>query len=277
MKRIILRPRHAPALRVDVRGLTPSALGPLSADDIERVPLWHGTERIELGSLFNVRVSDAAHDTDVPTLVFAGDMRHFDRIGWEMAEGRVIVEGDAGDYAGARMAGGALVIDGNAGSHAACEMSGGRIEIGGNAGDFAAGALPGDLDGMRGGQLIVRGNAGARFGDRMRRGMALVFGDAGDFAASRMVAGTIGIGGSVGEHLAYGMRRGTVVLPTTGASSSFRFAENHGDVDVFSRLMVRSLSREGGCFSELSLGGMRRFVGDVSVDGKGEVMVGVRS
>jgi formylmethanofuran dehydrogenase subunit C len=271
MKRITLRIRHAPALRIDARTLLPATLAQRSAGEIERLPLWHGTQRIALAELFEVRVDDAPDDP--PSLILAGDMRRFDRIGWKMDGGHLAVQGNAGDLAATLMTAGTFVVDGDAGSFAACQLCGGRVEVRGNVGDFAAGALPGDLDGMRGGTLIVRGDAGARFGDRMRRGTALVYGNAGAFAASRMVAGTIGIAGGVGAHLAYGMRRGSLLL--VGAEPVFndRFAENHGDIDVFGRLLCRSLVAEGGPFGELAQASMRRLVGDVSVDGKGEVLL----
>jgi formylmethanofuran dehydrogenase subunit C len=90
-----------------------------------------------------------------------------------------------------------------------------------------------------------------------------------------MVAGTIGIAGEVGEHLAYGMRRGSLVLPGALPLLANRFKENHGDVDVFWRLMSRSLAREGGAFAALAHIKPRRLVGDISVDGQGEVLVAV--
>jgi formylmethanofuran dehydrogenase subunit C len=274
MKRITLRPSHVPALRIDARALLPASLAALAASEIEHVPLWHGTQRLALAELFDVRLDDDVSG-DTPCLVFSGDVRRFDRVGWNMDGGQLIVEGSVGDLAGGQMTAGSIVVAGDSGRFTACELAGGRIEIGGNAGDFAAAALPGDMDGMRGGTLIVRGDAGERFGDRMRRGTALVFGNAGAFAASRMVAGTIGIAGEVGEHLAYGMRRGSLVLPGALPSLANRFKENHGDVDVFWRLMSRSLAREGGAFAALAHIKPRRLVGDISVDGQGEVLVAV--
>lgn len=271
MKRITLHLKHQPVLRIDARTLLPVSLAALAAGEIERLPLWHGTERLALADLFDVHIDDASSNT--LGLMFAGDLRRFDRIGWKMDGGELIVEGNAGDLTGAQMTAGTLVVSGDSGSFTACELAGGRIEIAGNTGDFAAAALPGDMDGMRGGALIVRGNAGERFGDRMRRGTALVFGNAGAFAASRMVAGTIGIAGSVGEHLAYGMRRGSLVLASAPALLGDRFAENHGDIGVFWRLLSRSLAREGGAFGALVERSPRRLVGDASVEGKGEVLL----
>jgi formylmethanofuran dehydrogenase subunit C len=271
MKRITLRIKAPPALRIDARTLLPGTLAALGVGEIERLPLWHGTERITVADLFDVHTY-ATPDAD-PAIVFQGDLRRFDRIGCAMDGGAIVVEGDVGDLMGAQISAGSIVVSGDSGSFAACEMAGGRIEISGDAGDFAAAPLPGSMDGMRGGTLVVRGDAGERFGDRMRRGTALVFGSAGAFAASRMVAGTIGIAGNVGEHLAYGMRRGSLILPGVGPlDGATRFVENHADVGVFWRLITRSLAREGGMFGELVRREPLRFVGDVSVDGRGELL-----
>ncbi|MFX1675921.1 formylmethanofuran dehydrogenase subunit C [Paraburkholderia sp. A2WS-5] len=272
MKRITLRVKTAPALRIDARSLLPAALAPLSDSEVARLPLWHGTERIALADLFDVRMHTTP-DAE-PCIAFEGDLRRYDRVGCAMDGGTIVVDGDVGDLAGAQMSAGALTVRGSSGAFAACEMAGGRIEIGGNTGDFAAAALPGSMDGMRGGTLIVRGHAGERFGDRMRRGTALVFGDAGAFAASRMVAGTIGIAGSVGEHLAYGMRRGSLILPDArNVPATNRFVEIHAEVSVFWRLVTRSLAKEGGAFGDLAKWTPRRLAGDVSVDGRGEVFI----
>lgn len=272
MKRITLRVKSAPALRIDARTLLPATLAPLCESEAARLPLWHGTERIALADLFDVRMH--ATPEAESCIAFEGDLRRFDRVGCALAGGTIVVDGNVGDLAGAQMSAGTLVVSGSSGAFAACEMAGGRIEIGGNTGDFAAAALPGSMDGMRGGTLVVRGHAGERLGDRMRRGTVLLFGDAGAFAASRMVAGTIGIAGGVGDHLAYGMRRGSLILPAIRQlPQTNRFVENHAEVSVFWRLITRSLAREGGAFGELAQQTPRRFAGDISVDGRGELLI----
>jgi formylmethanofuran dehydrogenase subunit C len=272
MKRITLRLKQTPALRIDVRGLLPAWLAELTAQDIGAIGLWHGAERIGVGDLFAVEVGDSARDA--PQIVFEGDMQRFDRIGARMDAGHIFVEGHAGDFAGLQMSAGTLHIAGDCGSFAGCELAGGRIEIRGNAGDFAGAALPGDMDGMRGGTLVIHGDAGARLGDRMRRGTIAVFGSAGAFVASRMVAGTIAIAGKVGEHPAFGMRRGSLVLLDSAWPATQRFAENSSDIDVFWRLLVPTLAREGGAFAMLSrTHAPTRLRGDVSVQGKGEILL----
>jgi len=262
-----LRAKQAPALRVDLRGVTPAALATRSRAEVERWLVGHGKGLVPLGEFFGVEVRDD------DTLVFEADLSRFDRVGWQMDGGRLQVEGDVGDYVGGGMHAGELVVRGNALALAACEMAGGQLTIAGDAGDFAASTLPGSMDGMRGGTLIVRGNAGARFGDRMRRGTALVFGDVGDFAASRMVAGTIAIGGRPGAHVGYGMRRGSVVFAGAAPGTSATFVPAVAEATVFWQLLARDLARHGGPWATLPQRRIERRLGDLAAGGKGELIV----
>lgn len=271
--RITLTLKQAPALRVDLRGVTPAALAALSVAEIERLTVTHGTQMLPLAELFGVARSESTGDID--ELRFVGDLARFDRVGWQMTGGRVVVDGSVGDYAGGGMTAGELQVAGSAGALAACEMAGGRLTVAGDVGDFAASTLPGSMDGMRGGTFIVKGHAGARFGDRMRRGTALVIGDAGDFLASRMVAGTIAVGGAAGSHVGYGMRRGSVVFAASnsGPAISSTFVPAVADALVFWQLLSRDLARHGGPFTGLPARAIRRYLGDVAAGGKGELIV----
>ena len=266
MSGFTLRAKQVPALRVDLRGVTPTTLAALSMADVERIPVGHGNQLVALAEFFHI----ATRDDDA--LVFAADLKRFDRVGWQMNGGRLIVEGNSGDYAGACMSAGEMTVQGDAGALAACEMAGGALAIAGSAGDFAASTLPGSMDGMRGGTLIVRGHAGARFGDRMRRGSALVFGNAGDFLASRMVAGTIALGGTAGAHVGYGMRRGSVVFAGMAPAASPTFVPAVADAAVFWQLLSRDLARHGGVFADLPLRRIERRLGDLAAGGKGELI-----
>jgi len=260
--------RHAPAVRVDLRGVLPAALAGLSAAQVEQVRVGHGRALVPLGEFFAVRP-----EGDDGVLRFEGDLSRFDRVGWLMAGGRLNVDGPAGHYAGGCMSGGELRVNGAVGLLAGCEMAGGTLTVDGDAGDFAAGTLPGSMDGMRGGTLIIKGNAAARFGDRMRRGTALVFGNAGDFLASRMVAGTIGIGGQAGAHVGYGMRRGSVVFATSAPEIAPTFVPALVDAQVFWQLLARDLARHGGPFEALPSRAITRHLGDLASDGRGELIL----
>ncbi|MFZ2650787.1 MAG: formylmethanofuran dehydrogenase subunit C [Burkholderiaceae bacterium] len=265
-----LRSKQTPALRVDLRGATPLALASLTSAAVERFPVAYGNSLVALAEFFYVEPGADA------TLRFAADLARFDRVGWQMEGGRLIVEGNVGDYAGACMRGGEMTVQGSARDLAACEMAGGTLRIAGDAADFAASTLPGSMDGMRGGSLIVQGKAGARFGDRMRRGTAVVFGDTGDFLASRMVAGTIAIGGSCGVNCGLGMRRGSVVFAGTAPQVPLTFVQGIAQTPVFWQLLARDLARHGGVFADLPSRRMKRWLGDLSAGagaGKGELIL----
>jgi formylmethanofuran dehydrogenase subunit C len=268
-----LRLRSAPTLRVDLRGITPAACAGLAPAQVERLTVTHGNETLPLAECFTVTPGDGADDA----LVFEGDLSRFDRIGWQMSGGAIVVDGNGGDYVGGGMSGGAVTVRGHVGALAACEMAGGTLTIEGKVGDFAASTLPGSMDGMRGGTLIVKGSAGDRFADRMRRGTALVFGDVGDFLTSRMVAGTVAVGGSVGAHVAYGMRRGSVVLAGAAQASETIIAPTFvpalADAAVFWQLLARDLARHGGPFANLPARRIARHLGDLGAGGKGELIV----
>jgi formylmethanofuran dehydrogenase subunit C len=266
---IVLRLVREPALRVDLRGVTPAALGALNDAQIARHAVWHGNERAPLAEFFAVE-RRASGDDDV--LRFAGDMARFDFLGAGLDSGSIAVDGDAGDYLGLAMTAGSIAVRGSAGMFAACEMCGGSVHVAGGVGDFAAAARPGSMDGMRGGTLVVDGNAGARLGDRMRRGLVAVRGAAGDFAASRLVAGTIAIGGAIGANPAFGMRRGTLLLTHAPPRLAPTFVPSAHDFGVFWRLLGRHLHALGEPFAALAARRPLRFVGDLAVDGKGEVI-----
>jgi len=271
MTRIRLTLKQAPALRVDLRGVTPAALAGLAPAQIERVPVTHGMQTLPLAEFFAVSCDDAPDAA--AELMFEGDLSRFDRIGWQLAGGRIVVVGSVGDYAGACMSAGEMQVQGRAGMLAACEMAGGTLSIDGDVGDHAASSLPGSMDGMRGGTLIVRGRAGDRFADRMRRGSALVFGDVGDFLASRLVAGTIAVGGQAGAHVGYGMRRGSVVFAGGRSNIAPTFVPALADAAVAWQLLARDLARHGGPFTALPARRIVRHLGDLAADGRGELIV----
>ncbi len=262
--------KQAPTLRLDLRGLSPHALSSFSAAQVEQRPIGCGNRQHALAEWFNV------HPIADTVLHFEGDLSRCDRVGWQMDGGQLIVDSGVGHYAGAGMRGGEMHVHGHAGLQAACEMAGGHLTIDGNVGDFAASPLPGSMDGMRGGSLIVKGHAGARFADRMRRGTAVVCGDVGDFVASRLVAGTVLVGGRCGAHVAYGMRRGSLVLAGPHPAQPASFVPAQANADVMWQLLARDLARQlaphDRRFAELPGRRTHRVLGDLAVDGTGELI-----
>jgi formylmethanofuran dehydrogenase subunit C len=264
-----LQLRQTPALRVDLRGITPTSLAGLNPAAVEQLPVGYGNAMVPLAEFFSVTPA-----SDDGTLVLEGDLSRVDRIGWQMDGGRVLVDGPAGDQAGGCMRAGELLIEGSAGVLLGCEMAGGTLVVEGDAGDFGASTLPGSMDGMRGGTMVIKGQVGSRFGDRMRRGTVLVFGDAGDFLASRMVAGTIALGGRAGAHAGYGMRRGSLVFAAGREAADLpdTFVPAGAEAAVFWQLLARELARHGGPFESLPRRPIARHLGDRAVGGKGELI-----
>lgn len=258
--------KTAPALRLDLRGL--SQLAGLSAADVERLPLPCGSGTLALAECFTVRAGGAEGD-----LRLEGDLSRCDRIGWGWAGGTLTVQGPAGHYLAAGMKAGRVEVHGHAGDLAACEMAGGELHVHGNLGDLVASHLPGSMDGMRGGLVHVHGSVGARCGDRMRRGLLLIEGDAGDFLASRLVAGTLAVAGRCGAHPGYGMRRGSLFFAGAAPELPVTFLPAGGEVPVAWQLLARDIARHGGLFAGLAQRPHSRWLGDVSVAGKGEVWV----
>jgi formylmethanofuran dehydrogenase subunit C len=105
----------------------------------------------------------------------------------------------------------------------------------------------------------------------MRRGLIVVNGDAGDYAGGRMVAGTIVLKRGVGRGAGFGLRRGSLILleqpkellPTFGDCGVLEFD--------YLRLLERSFRAAGNA---IKLGDRaRRLMGDMSVLGKGEMLI----
>lgn len=194
-------------LPIEVEGVLPERCAGLPLAEVERLPIFHGREKLPLAEFFEV-----AGTTDDLELVFRGDGRGVHFIGAGMTKGRIQVEGNAGRHLGAQIRDGVIVVQGNCSDWAGAEMRGGRIEIRGNCGHQPGAAYRGSPRGMRGGELLIFGDAGNEVGARMRRGLIAVGGRAGDAAGYAMLAGTILIFGEVGKRPGGNMRRGTIGL-----------------------------------------------------------------
>jgi formylmethanofuran dehydrogenase subunit C len=260
--------RQPPPLRLSLAGITPETLGALSEGEIARLPLRRGNRQETLGDWFSVERAGGPAER----LVIAADDDRLDEIGAGLSAGEIVVEGSTGAHAGRAMAGGALLIEGNAGYGAATAMRGGRLRIAGNAGDQLGGALPGDNLGMREGLVLVGGSAGSGAGDRMRRGTIVIAGDAGPFCATRLFAGTIVVGGRLGPHPGILMRRGSLVALGPAPPAPSGFAECGVHDLTLGKLVARFLAAEG--FSALAerLEPLRRWLGDLAIPGRGEIL-----
>jgi formylmethanofuran dehydrogenase subunit C len=253
---------------IELAGILPERLGGLGPADVARLAVCRGGRSVTLGDAFDVK----AEGEDGTLLVRTAGHR-VDGIGQGMIEGRVVVEGDAGDRVGARMRGGVIAVRGSVGTHAGAAMSGGAIDVRGDAGDFLAAALPAEPRGMTGGLVTVRGGAGARTGERMRRGMVIVDGPVGAFCGAFMVAGTVAAGGGCGPHAGYGMRRGTLLFGRATGTPPRGFVDGGRHDLVFLRLLSRHAGDPEGWLAARPLSTARRWIGDVSEGGLGEILV----
>jgi formylmethanofuran dehydrogenase subunit C len=266
---LVLTLKGVPAQRVDLSPLAPDCLRTAGVD-VARIELVSGNRRIAAGDLFDVVPGDPGD------IVIRGDCRRLDFIGRDMREGTLTVEGDAGAWLGHGLRGGRLHVRGGVGPWAAAAMSGGIIEVDGDAGDFLGGALPGAMRGMSGGIVAVAGGTGARAGDRMRRGTIVVAGSAGAHPGSRMIAGTLVVlGGEGGVRPGYLMKRGTLLLRHPPQRLLPSFADCGVHELGFLRLLSGSLQGIGRIRPMLDGLGLRvrRFMGDLEIGGKGEILV----
>lgn len=269
MTALTLTLKTEPRQRVDVSPLLPETLAGLTTADIGAIPLQIGNRQVPTGELFSIAGDEPA------TLVFQGVTGKLDFVGRGMRDGEIRVEGDAGSYLGMQMRGGRITVTGSVAAYAACEMKHGTIVIEGNAGDFLGAALPGNKKGMAGGWVVVRGRVGDRAGDHLRRGSILIEGDVGAYVGSRMVAGTIAVLGKVGPHPGYGMGRGTLLLAQAPDTIPPTFNDCGTHTLGFIPLLLKDYAHLDTAFSGMAanLRRVRRYAGDMSGLGKGEILV----
>ena len=106
----------------------------------------------------------------------------------------------------------------------------------------------------------------------MRRGLILIEGNAGDYCGSRMIAGTIGVLGELGQYTAFNMRRGTLLL--NNLPSLHATIQDCGTHTLpFLNLLFKSFKHYNTSFNNISTQRVQRFVGDAAYKGNGEILV----
>lgn len=269
MSGLVFTLRGEPEQRLDLSPLTPERLKGLSLEEIATLELQTTKWRVTAGDIFQIQEGDPA---DVR---FDGGSERFDRIGHEMTVGSITIDGDVGSQAGRLMAGGVLDIRGNSGPWAGSGMKAGHIKISGNAGDWLGGPLAGELAGMRGGLIHVEGSAGREAGHRLRRGTVFIEQNAGVYVGRSMIAGTLMVGGKAGALPGYSMRRGTIVLGQLPEELSPTFTYCGRFELVFAQLLLSELRDAKIRASAILAKPLRRYAGDLAVEGKGEILLPV--
>ncbi len=207
MRELRLRLKEKPDVCLEVEGILPNVVADMGVEEIENLQIQYGNRRVKLSEFFDVSVEKS----EVPRIVFEGDMGRVKRIGWGMDGGEIIVEGDAGMYLGAFMKDGRIIVKGNVGHFSALNMKGGEIVIEGNAGDYLCASYRGEWRGMNGGRVIVKGDVGKELGSYIRDGKIVVEGTADDFAGANMRGGLIVLNVAKAR-LGAGMIAGSIVV-----------------------------------------------------------------
>jgi formylmethanofuran dehydrogenase subunit C len=267
---ITLTPTATLTVPLEAESITPDAFAGRTRADVERLPVFHGNATAVLADFFTVQ-----GDAD-ETVRLEGDCSRIKYLGKGMTRGRLEVQGDAGMHLGAEMRGGEIQVHGNAGDWTGAEMRGGSIVVSGRVGHLLGAAYRGSTKGMRGGTILVQGPAGNEAGCAMRRGLIVVGGDAGDFAGVSMLAGSLFVLGRLGIRAGAGMKRGTIVAYQRGGGPpallpTFKFACEYRP--PWLPLYVRQLRGQGFDVPDSGAGRYRRYSGDLTEVGKGEILV----
>lgn len=267
---VILTLKEPSTIPIEANKISPDNFLDRTQDEIARLPLLYGRRQLTIGDLFTVDGEDG------DTIVLEGDLSHVKHLGRAMTRGSITIHGDVGMHLGAGMSGGQIIVHGDAGAWVGAQMSGGHIWIHGNVGPMLGAIYTGENLGMRGGVIIVDGNAGPRAAERMRRGIIVVQGDLGSFAGARMIAGSLFTFGKLGARPGAGMKRGTLLALqdlTDGVLPTFRYS-CMCESPVILRYYLRRLQTWGLPITEDHVEGRyRRYTGDATTVGKGEIFV----
>jgi len=256
-----------PRVPLEAEVLCPDVTASLSRTAIGDLPVYLGKRQRRVADFF--RVDGEASDE----LEIRGDTAKVKWIGRGMTRGRVLVRGNAGMHLGAYMKGGTIDVSGSASDWVGAEMSGGLIRVRGNVGGQAGAAYRGSASGMRDGTILIGGDAGLEVGMRMKRGTIAIAGRTRDFAGLQMKGGTILLGRGAELRTGAWMFRGTIIsLQPIPLLPTFTYACSY--VPTFLRLYARHLQSLGfGLPADDTDGSYRRYTGDASVPGKGEILV----
>jgi formylmethanofuran dehydrogenase subunit C len=264
---ITLTLKEPPAVPLEAEVVSPDTFAGLGPDAVGGLPVYLGKRRCRLDDFFAVE-GPGGDEIEV-----RGDGGKVKWIGRGMTRGRVRVVGNAGMHLGAYMTGGTIEVTGNAGDWLGGEMAGGTIHVRGNAGGQVGAAYRGSPSGMAGGAILVEGSAGIEVGMRMKRGLIAVRGRVRDFAGLQMKGGTIVLMAGAEVRTGAWMTRGTIIsLEPLRLMPTFAYACAYNP--TFLRVYANHLRPLGFALpSDPRDGAYRRYTGDASVPGKGEVLV----
>jgi formylmethanofuran dehydrogenase subunit C len=264
---ITLTLKEQPNVPLEAESLSPDHTQGLTAGAVGALPVFLGKRQLRVDDFFAVEGEGGEQ------LEIRGDAHQVKWVGRGMTQGRINVVGNIGMHLGAYMKGGTIEVSGDASDWVGGEMSDGLIHIHGNAGGQAGAAYRGSLAGMRGGTILIEGTAGLELGSRMKRGIIAVKGLVKDFAGLQMKGGTIFLLAGAEIRTGAWMIRGTIVsLGPIRLLPTFAYACVYNP--SFLRIYSRQLSDFGFSIPyAVQDGSYRRYTGDASVPGKGELLI----
>jgi formylmethanofuran dehydrogenase subunit C len=264
---ITLTLKEQPSVPLEAEILSPDVTATLDRDAVRALPVFLGKRQLRVDDFFTVE-GEGGDELEI-----RGEAGKVKWIGRGMTRGHLRIVGSAGMHLGAHMKGGTIEVTGDAGDWVGAEMTGGLIRIGGNAGGQVGAAYRGSMAGMKDGTILIAGSAGMEVGMRMKRGIIVVAGPVRDFAGLQMKGGTIFLLGGAEIRTGAWMMRGTIVsLKPLRLLPTFAYACTYAP--TFLRLYTRHLQTLGVPLpAEVQNGSYRRYQGDTSVPGKGEILV----
>ena len=262
---ITLTLKEQPSVPLEAESFSPDIIAGLPPEAVAALPVYLGKRQVHVDDFFKV---EGAPGED---LEIRGDAAKVKWIGRGMSRGRILIQGNAGMHLGSGMKGGTIEVSGNASDWVGAEMSGGLINIHGNAGGQVGAAYRGSMKGMREGAIVIGGSAGLEVGMRMRRGLIIVKGPVRDFAGLQMKGGTVVLMGGAEIRTGAWMIRGTIVaLQPIKLMPTFLYACSYQP--AFLGVYAKHLTALGVSLP-VSQGEFRRYTGDTSVPGKGEILI----
>jgi formylmethanofuran dehydrogenase subunit C len=209
---IRLQPTKEFKLPITAECITPDVFQAMSLNEIGMQKIWEGNKQKRLDELFKIDNSKDTTASESTMISISGDVSKVKRIGAQMKNGGITINGNVGMHLGEEMAGGKITVNGDVGSWAGSMMKNGAIEIHGNAGDYLAAPYRGSTKGMHGGKITVNGNVGNEAGAHMKRGTIKILGNTGQFVGLRMHDGTIQVQGDCDARAGACMIAGKIVI-----------------------------------------------------------------
>jgi formylmethanofuran dehydrogenase subunit C len=256
---IVLTPIKQFPFPVMAECINPDVFQGKSLTEIAELPVWEGNRKKKLGDLFKIEEDP----TETPNITLNGDFSEVRRVGMDMKNGEILVNGNVGMHLGEKMSGGKITVQGNSSGWTGSEMKGGLIEIMGNAGDYLASPYRGSSVGMRNGKIIVHGNVGSDVAVFLKGGIIKVHGNAGSFLGFRMHGGTVHIEKNIGNRAGACMTGGKIVVSGVLEEMLPTFTI----AGVKAKVKIDENDKANGPFYI--------FLGDLAENGKGKLYVSI--